>query len=509
MTTLADIEAMPLEERLALLRRAVPRMPGGYTPQVPHPPQALFLNDLSKEAFYGGSAGPGKSSALLMAALQFVDVPRYSALILRRTYTDLMLPGALMERANQWLRDTPARPVQGGKKWIFPSGSQLQFGSLQFESDLGQYKSSEFQFIGFDELTEFPERSYTFMFSRLRGPAVLCTTCQVMVERVHPGGRSVAPDGTAGTEIADSGGWVHKWGQTNYASRCERPRPSKALLAEYPPSALDGRTTLFDVPLRMRSASNPGGPGHAWVRDRFVEEDRRKPGVSYYPARLVDNPSIDQQAYIDSLSNLTALDRSRLLDGNWQAAEGGLFLRREWFPIVSADEVPAGARLLRYWDLAATEPSKKGRDPDWTVGALMAMHEGMWWIVDVVRRRGNPAEIERLISATASQDGTGVRVRMEQEPGASGKSLIDVYRRRVFVGYDFNGEKPTGDKETRANPLAAAAGAGNVRLVAGAWNRDLLDEFEAFPTGPHDDQVDACAGAMFSMANVRRVRLVV
>jgi hypothetical protein len=52
---------------------------------------------------YGGAAGGGKSDALLMSALRYVDVPGYSALILRRTYADLSLPGAIMDRAKAWL----------------------------------------------------------------------------------------------------------------------------------------------------------------------------------------------------------------------------------------------------------------------------------------------------------------------------------------------------------------------------------------------------------------------
>lgn len=117
---------------------------------------------------YGGAAAGGKSDALLMAALQFVDVPGYSALILRRSFTDLALPGALMDRAAAWLANTPARPIGGGKSWEFPSGATLNFGYLDTESDKFRYQSAEFQFIAFDEATQFLESQYTYLFSRLR-----------------------------------------------------------------------------------------------------------------------------------------------------------------------------------------------------------------------------------------------------------------------------------------------------------------------------------------------------
>lgn len=495
MPTLEEVRAWDPKVREDVRARTMPRWPvGGYIPQVPHPPQQSFLIDPAKEAFYGGAAGGAKSSALLMAALQYIDVPRYSALLLRRTYTDLMLPGALMERAEQWLKDTNARPMQSGKKWIFPSGATLTFGSLQYESDLGTYKSSEYQFIGFDELTEFPQRSYRFMFSRLRGPAINCERCGVLIKKVRPGTRL-----KGGDEIAGSTGWIHKVKQTNYSSHCDSPTPNVAM-AEFFPPAPDG-TTLFDVPLRMRSASNPGGPGHEWVRDRFVTPETRLAATKFHPARITDNPSLDQEAYIDSLSLLGEVDKARLLEGRWDIQEEGRFFEKAWFKVVPREALPTGAHLCRYWDLAATE-AKKGADPDWTVGALVATYEGYWWVVDVVRVRGNPGEVQRLIDATTSQDPYGTLIRMEQEPGASGKSLIDVYRRsETMLGKDFDGTAPTGAKDVRARPVANAAHAGNVAICAGEWNRVFLDEFGAFPqVGIHDDQVDAVSGAFFALS---------
>ena len=87
-------------------------------------------------------------------------------------------------------------------------------------------------------------------------------------------------------------------------------------------------------------------------------------------------------------------------------------------------------------------------------------------------------------------------IRMEQEPGSSGKALVDQYARYVIPGYDFGAMRPTGDKVTRARPLAAAASNGNVRLVRAPWLTDWLDEFSSFPEASnHDDQIDSAVGA--------------
>jgi hypothetical protein len=103
-----------------------------------------------------------------MAALQYAHVPGYSAILFRRSYADLARPGALIDRAHAWLRGTPARWNEQKKTWRFPSGAVLTFGYLENASDVYAYQGAEFQFCGFDELTQFDESSYRYLFSRMR-----------------------------------------------------------------------------------------------------------------------------------------------------------------------------------------------------------------------------------------------------------------------------------------------------------------------------------------------------
>ena len=399
-----------------------------FIPHNPTPRQAAFLLLDRQEAFYGGAAGGGKSDALLMAALQYVDTPGYAALLLRRTYADLSLPGALMDRAQAWLGGTSATWQGQEKRWTFPSGASLTFGYCEAEGDIYRYQGSELQFIGFDELTQFTEAQYRYLFSRLR------------------------------------------------------------------------RLQGVNIPLRMRSASNPGGVGHEWVKQRFLIEGREQ-GRVFIPARLPDNPHLDQDEYRRSLSVLDPVTRAQLLDGDWTARQAGGLFQRQWFAIV--DALPADLRMVRFWDLAAT------KEGDWTAGCKAGMKDGVLYIADMRRLRGTPAQVEALIRQTAALDGPNVTVYIEQEPGSSGVNTIDHYQRRVLPGFAVRGIRSTGSKTERAMPLSSAAEAGNVRLLRGTWIGAFLDEAEAFPNGAHDDMVDATSGALGCCAKTIEGRLFV
>ncbi|MGB8218745.1 MAG: phage terminase large subunit [Candidatus Methanoperedens sp.] len=139
-----------------------------YIPIEPTSKQMEFLALNELEALYGGACGGGKSIAILAAALQGVIYPDYAAILFRRSYTDLTLPGALMDVAHDWLNGTDAHWNELTKTWTFPSGATLTFGYLQFEKDKYRYQGSAYHFVGFDELSQFSETMYTYLFSRLR-----------------------------------------------------------------------------------------------------------------------------------------------------------------------------------------------------------------------------------------------------------------------------------------------------------------------------------------------------
>jgi predicted phage terminase large subunit-like protein len=105
-----------------------------------------------------------------------------------------------------------------------------------------------------------------------------------------------------------------------------------------------------------------------------------------------------------------------------------------------------------------------------------------------------------------AQRARGVLIWVEAEGGSGGKESAEATVRKL-AGFAVRTEHPTGSKEVRAEPFAAQAEGGNVRVVRGAWNADYLDELTAFPNGRHDDQVDGSSGAFNKLTAKRRIAI--
>jgi len=157
--------------------------------------------------------------------------------------------------------------------------------------------------------------------------------------------------------------------------------------------------------------------------------------------------------------------------------------------------VPSDLDVARYWDLAATEKTEFN-DPDWTVGIKLGRdRSGGYWLLDVVRERANPGDIETLLLNTARQDGTSVHIGFGQDPGQAGKSQAQHWV-RVLSGFIVRAAPESGNKITRFGPFSSQCRAGNVKILRARWNEELFRVLEGFPDLAHDDEVDACSGAL-------------
>lgn len=433
-------------ERTAKGRTRLPPKLSEYIHHIPTVRQQAALLINCHELLFGGAAGGGKSDFLLMAALQYCDLPDYAAVIFRRNYPQLKQPGGLIPRAMEWLEGTRA---EGAEKmdgyylrWDFPpppnfprsSSAVLKFDHMQNDMDYENKQGGEYQSVGVDELGQFFKVQVLYMFSRLR------------------------------------------------------------------------RKVGVRIPLRLRSTANPGGVGHDWVKERYGIPDvpvttlhTGPEGRVFLPSKIRDNPHIDQKEYEATLSYLDPVTRARLLQGDWSVREDGGFFKREWFDIVNPQDVPAIGNWTRAWDLAATAKSRINTDPDYSVGARVGskMVNGTrhWWVSNIVRFRKDPGETRLVVKQIADLDGRNTKIHIPQDPGQAGKDQV-LTLRQALGGYAVVSHPVTGSKAVRAAAYASSAKAGCVHLINGPWVTSFLEEHELFTgtkDGPHDDQVDATA----------------
>jgi predicted phage terminase large subunit-like protein len=264
--------------------------------------------------------------------------------------------------------------------------------------------------------------------------------------------------------------------------------------------------TQMDIPVRVRGASNPGGVGHEWVKQRFLVEGAAK-GRIFIPAKLEDNPYLDTEEYDKSLEELDPVTRAQLRDGDWDTKEPGEFFSRNWFRVIDEEDAPPGVRWIRSWDLAAT----KSKTAAYTAGVRMASLEGKVYIDHVARQRGDPGETEQLVRHTAEADGKAVSIWIEQEGGSGGVNTIWRYQRTVLFGYSVQPFHPRMDKLTRARPLSAVARYGGIFLVRrkgldNSWISTFLDEANSFPNS-YKDQIDSATQGFTALTTASEPRI--
>src|SRR5947209_8953229 len=434
-------------------------------------PQTAFLQSPADICIYGGAAGGGKTVGLILEPMRHAARVRdFSAVFFRRTMPQITNPGGLWDESQNFYPRLGGIPHVGMREWRWPRAGKIKFAHLQFDTTIYDWQGAQITLICFDELTHFTARQFFYMVSRNR------STCGV-----RPYIRATCnPD--ADSWVADFLAW---W----IDPESGLPIPERAGVLRYY--------------IRIAEKIVWAGKPEELMRDLPQQEDLppgieppRPISVTFIPATVFDNPALLQvnPEYYAYLLSLPLLERERLLGGNWKIRpSAGLYFKREWCAVV--DEVPAELDVVRDWDLAATEKTEQN-DPDWTVGIKLGRdRNGGYWLLDVVRDRANPGDVERLLIKTAEQDGKRVRIGFGQDPGQAGKSQA-LHLVRSLSAYTVRGTPESGNKLTRFGPFSSQCRAGNVKIRRGAWNEELFRVLEGFPDLGHDDEVDACSGAL-------------
>ena len=284
----------------------------------PQPKQYAFMARPEFECLYGGSAGGGKSDALVNEALRQVDIPYYKGLILRKTFPQLN------ELIDKSLLIYP-RAYPGAKynstlhTWTFPSGARIRFGSLNHSNDKYNYQGQAFDYIAFDELTQFAFDEYMYLISRCRpnGPG---TRCYVRA-------------------TANPGGIGHGW-----------------------------------VKDRFITAAPPMTPitEEVSVKDNNNETVTIKRSRIFVPATVFDNQELltNDPNYIATLGMLPEAEKKALLYGDWDSFSGQVFNEwrndpkhyddRKWTHVVNPFPIPDTWPIYRGMDWGYAKPFSVG-----------------------------------------------------------------------------------------------------------------------------------------------------
>lgn len=439
-------------------------------------PQTRFLASSARMVFYGGAAGGGKSFGLLMDVLRDIHWSGFRGVLFRRTIPEISAQGGLWDvskdiypRHKARARDMPHFD------WTFPSGARLKLSHLDEPT---VHQGAQYTWLGFDEVTHFTEQQFWYLFGRLRPSTDMPVDGPAPILRVRA------------TCNPDPDSWLRKFLSWWIDDDTGLAIPERAGRIRWF-ARENGKTIWGSTVAEVREQAPHlfvDGEGNSLPWDQVCHS------ATFIPSTYRDNAiNIKRDpTYLARLRSLSAVDRARLLDANWNfRATPGEYFRREFFTIVRSTPDNVIARV-RYWDLAGS----KRRRSNYTAGVLLALHDDGTYTVEHVRNEKlRPLGTEQLVTETARRDGVDVPIWIEQDVGG-GELLVDQYQRHALRGFTLHGRvvRGEGTKEMRARPVSSAAEKGHIRLVQGEWNEDFLLQHEAFPS-PADDIIDATSGA--------------
>ncbi|WP_234891282.1 terminase large subunit domain-containing protein [Sinorhizobium meliloti] len=141
---------------------------GAQTIIRPQPgPQTAFLVSPADIAIYGGSAGGGKTWALLMEPLRHIANPQFGA-VFRRSTVQVRNEGGLWDESEKLYPAIGASPKEHVLQWSFPSGASVSFAHLEHDKTVLNWQGSQIPLVCFDELTHFSAKQFWYMVSRNR-----------------------------------------------------------------------------------------------------------------------------------------------------------------------------------------------------------------------------------------------------------------------------------------------------------------------------------------------------
>jgi len=216
-------------------------------------------------------------------------------------------------------------------------------------------------------------------------------------------------------------------------------------------------------------------------------------------------PEFFPERHVDNLENTARRGGGEYaVAGQYQQrpspGEGGMF-PSDSFKVAQGGDLDGYVSICRGWDLAATEGGG-----DYTVGVKVGLTKsGKLIVMDVIRGQWSTAKLKDIIKRAAESDGSDTITSIPQEAGAAGVAWKQDLTRHL-LGFNVRFSTETGSKDVRARPAAAQFEIGNAYMLKAVWNQQFKDELVSFPTGKHDDQVDALSRAFSQAAKMLQMK---
>ncbi len=443
------------------LKRAIFRAQAG--------PQSLFLSLNADIIFYGGSAGGGKTAAIMLDNVRNVlSCSMYKAVVFRRESAQIGKAGGLFDSACEFFGNLGKAKRAPHFSYVFDANRVIDFLGMQRENDKLKLQGIQYDAAYFDELTHFTETQFSYMRSRLRSISGQMEPYVRATCNPEPGW------------VADFIDWYID--DDGYAIE-ERSGIIRYFVE------LDDRRLWFD----QREVAQ------AYIIDNQLEKDASVTSFTFIRAKLEDNQILLQNdpSYRQRLNSLSTVDRLRLIKGNWKVREGGKLFKREDFKYYS--ELPLSD--LRETIITVDTAQKTDTHNDYTVMQVWRRHEnGSIYLIDQLRVKVD-APTQQIYLKNLILTHKPAFVCVEQQ--ANGASLVQYLNRDENINVNFRLIHRHKDKYTRAMQAQKYIREGRVFINAGAdYFNAFLNEVTSFAPenknikNVHDDQVDCMLDAV-------------
>lgn len=332
--------------------------------------QEVAIHSTCDHTLYTGTRGPGKTDTQLMKFRQGVGQgygPFWRGIILDREYKNL---DDLILKSRRWFPEfgdgAKFMASTSALKWVWPTGEELLFRSATDEKDYWDYHGHEYPFIGWNELTKYPTPDLYDMFMSTNRTSFRPEDHPVFIDRVI---------------------------LRDYGKQVQVHRSHKNAMP----------FVLPEIKLQVFSTTNPYGPGHNWVKRRFIDpapygqvvetnvevvnpKTREKEVVTKTQVAIfgsyIENVYLTKE-YIATLTQEKDKNRKKAwLTGSWDIIAGGAFddvwnARRH---VVPRFVIPPGWRIDRAYDDGSSHPFSVGwfAEADGTEAEILDRATGEW-----------------------------------------------------------------------------------------------------------------------------------